>query len=150
MADINGTNGDDTLQGTRSADIIHGLDGNDTIYGGNGSGDTMFGDNGDDTISFSAASREVGYGGAGENTFFWGTAAFSKDSGGERDGVGDFEPGLDHLWLGWVGAAGGIVSIDHMHGNLYRVSVVTPGMVDFAVDVEVLGSAPLTMADIII
>ncbi|MGV0104181.1 Calcium-binding protein [Nostoc sp. DSM 114160] len=52
MADIIGTNGDDTLQGTYSdADTIKGLAGNDTIYP-NGGKDTLTGGGGNDKFVY--------------------------------------------------------------------------------------------------
>ncbi|MEH2174778.1 beta strand repeat-containing protein [Nostoc sp.] len=52
MADIIGTNGDDTLQGTYSdADTINGLAGNDTIYP-NGGKDTLTGGGGNDKFVY--------------------------------------------------------------------------------------------------
>jgi serralysin len=49
MADINGTNRDDRLEGGNNADTISGFSGNDTLLGFGGD-DTFFGRNGNDTI----------------------------------------------------------------------------------------------------
>lgn len=51
MAQINGTNGADLLQGGIDSDIIHGLAGNDFISGGAGI-DWLYGDDGDDGIDY--------------------------------------------------------------------------------------------------
>lgn len=70
MSVITLTTGDDTFAGTVNADIVDGLDGNDTLnlaggddvaYGGNGN-DLLNGDDGNDTL----------YGGAGDNVLFGG------------------------------------------------------------------------------
>ncbi len=59
MAIINGTNGNDTRNGTNGDDEIYGLAGNDTLYGLNGSdyinggagNDSLYGGEGDDYIN---------------------------------------------------------------------------------------------------
>jgi Ca2+-binding RTX toxin-like protein len=53
MADIIGTNGDDTLFGSSEADTINGLAGNDTINGGySGGNDTLTGGSGKDKFVY--------------------------------------------------------------------------------------------------
>ena len=55
MSIINGTNGNDTLNGTNSTDIISGGNGNDTLNGGDGS-DLLLGGNGNDTLNGDSGS----------------------------------------------------------------------------------------------
>ncbi len=65
MADIYGTNNDDTLNGTSGADLIDGLDGNDQLYGGDGS-DTLEGGEGNDIIR-GGDGFDLIYGGSGND-----------------------------------------------------------------------------------
>jgi Ca2+-binding RTX toxin-like protein len=58
MATINGTNGNDILQGTIFADQISGLDGSDTLDG-RGGADTLDGGNGFDTATYAASGSGV-------------------------------------------------------------------------------------------
>ncbi|MEH2228670.1 MAG: calcium-binding protein [Nostoc sp.] len=68
MADIIGTNGDDTLQGTyNEADTIKGLAGNDTIYP-NGDKDTLSGGGGNDKFVSSGTAIIIDFGGVGKGT----------------------------------------------------------------------------------
>ena len=69
MANITGTNGNDTLAGTNSADTLSGLAGadelvghgaNDVLYGGDG-GDTLVGGEGADTLDGGAGTDRVFY-----------------------------------------------------------------------------------------
>ena len=64
-----GTNGNDTLTGTKKGDIISGRDGNDVIKGGKGD-DILGGDAGKDTLS----------GGSGENIFVFSSPSEGIDS----------------------------------------------------------------------
>ena len=70
MADIDGTNNDDTLTGTAGADTINGLGGDDTIDGLGG----------DDTLT----------GGAGADVF-----VFQASGGNGFDTITDFDPEID-------------------------------------------------------
>ncbi|MEH2354754.1 beta strand repeat-containing protein [Nostoc sp.] len=68
MADIIGTNGDDTLQGTyNDADTIKGLAGNDTIYP-NGDKDTLSGGGGNDKFVSNGTAIIIDFGGVGKGT----------------------------------------------------------------------------------
>jgi Ca2+-binding RTX toxin-like protein len=58
MANITGTNGNDTLTGTAGDDIILGLDGNDRIIGSAGN-DTIIGGDGYDTLDYSKIGRPI-------------------------------------------------------------------------------------------
>ena len=72
---INGTAGDDTLNGTVDADEIYGLDGNDIIYAGGGGFpgiDWIYDGPGDDTV-FGEADMDVIYGSPGNDTYDGGT-----------------------------------------------------------------------------
>ncbi|MEH2369984.1 beta strand repeat-containing protein [Nostoc sp.] len=68
MANINGTNGNDTLYGTTSDDLINGLAGDDKLYG-NRSYDILNGDAGDDylNVDYSSGNTTLS-GGTGDDT----------------------------------------------------------------------------------
>ena len=57
-ANIDGTSGDDILNGTPKADTINGFDGNDKLFGKSGD-DTLDGGNGDDEIYGGAGNDEI-------------------------------------------------------------------------------------------
>jgi len=78
-ANIDGTSGDDTLNGTPKADTINGFDGNDKLFGkagddtldgGNG-GDEIYGGPGDDEIKdpddLGTSNDGIAYGGSGDD-----------------------------------------------------------------------------------
>src|SRR5690606_21443359 len=79
MADIYGTQGDDTLTGTAGDDFINGLSGNDILYGlegndfleGSEGADIVDGGAGDDVIRFDIYDNAVDTltGGAGADRF---------------------------------------------------------------------------------
>ncbi len=89
MAEIQGTNKNDTLRGTAGADKIYGYDGddiiyakdgddeayggagNDTLYGGAGN-DTLYGGAGNDILG-GGAGNDIIYGGEGSDTLYGGT-----------------------------------------------------------------------------
>jgi hypothetical protein len=150
---INGTSGNDSLQGTRGRDIIHGLDGDDLIYGGLDQGDEMYGDNGNDVISFSAATHETGYGGTGADRFHFGSMSASRNTGGARDAIADFEPGNDKIWLPWYDPSEYTITFQRARGNDYRMVVVDisgPGFEsDMGVDIVVLGGGAPSIADVL-
>lgn len=79
MANIDGTNGDDSLLGTASADIINGFGGNDTIDGGAGA-DVINAGNGRDTVLVDDNS--------GSDTIHLGTGDDEPDAG-YVDDIGD-------------------------------------------------------------
>lgn len=63
---LNGTAGNDTINGLAVAETIHGLAGNDTITSGGGA-DFVYGDEGNDTIIFDIADVLIN-GGIGDDT----------------------------------------------------------------------------------
>ncbi|BAY77908.1 hemolysin-type calcium-binding region [Nostoc linckia NIES-25] len=70
MANITGTNGNDTLLGTTSADTINGKLGNDTITGNKGN-DTLTGGGGKDRFVYNLGDgidTIIGFGGIGKGT----------------------------------------------------------------------------------
>jgi Ca2+-binding RTX toxin-like protein len=67
MTDMRGTKGDDNLSGGDFDDVIRGLGGNDTLWGGSGGFDQVFGGSGDDEISDSNGG-DVLVGGSGFDT----------------------------------------------------------------------------------
>lgn len=68
MIIINGTHGDDDLEGTSDPEILNGLDGNDTLNGNRGS-DTLNGGAGDDLIAFYNGTGQID-GGSGSDTLY--------------------------------------------------------------------------------
>jgi Ca2+-binding RTX toxin-like protein len=85
MAVINGTEGNDSLDGTNSADLIKGSAGNDSLYGLDGF-DSLFGGTGNDEIRagdamigtaktalFGGAGDDVLWGGQGDDTLMGGS-----------------------------------------------------------------------------
>ncbi len=68
MADIFGTNGIDTLNGTAQDDRIYGLDGDDKLYGLGGN-DELYGGAGNDTLRGDAGA-DLMFGGSGNDTYY--------------------------------------------------------------------------------
>lgn len=90
---------DDTLDGGEGRDLLMGGDGNDRLDGGNdrGEADTLNGGAGDDTLHL--GGNDLAHGGEGADTF-------QLDGWIDTDNpalVADFEPGIDHLTIGWDG-----------------------------------------------
>lgn len=92
MARIDGTSGDDTLEGQSSGDSIFGADGNDlltsvgsstTIFGGNGN-DTIVGD-GSSNILRGEAGNDVITGGGSSNTLYGGAGDDDLTAGGSSN-----------------------------------------------------------------
>jgi len=102
MSTINGTPGDDILNGTADFDQINGLGGNDTINGGDGideidggdGNDTINGGNGTDFID-GGNGDDVIHGGAGDD--------FSEEI---RDGAGNDTVYGEADWDSFYGSAG--------------------------------------------
>ncbi len=110
MANISGSNNNDTLAGTSGDDTIdarNGNDtvnagsGNDTVYGGSGS-DTLNGEGGDDEL-FGGAGYDSMYGGAGNDTFYGDSDTYDDMYGGDGNDV-MYAGDADDNWL--YGGAG--------------------------------------------
>ena len=84
---ITGTNNNDLLTGSLSAETIYGLDGNDVIRAGSGN-DTLFGGNGNDGL-VGELGNDIINGGAGNDTLYGGNGddadryIFSKGHGSD-------------------------------------------------------------------
>ncbi|GGA55495.1 calcium-binding protein [Okeania sp. KiyG1] len=85
MAEINGTPGDDTLNGTNDQDTITGRGGDDTIDGGGGR-DTINGNGGDDIID-GGGGRDSINGGGGDDSIDGGNRGDSINGGGGDDTI---------------------------------------------------------------
>lgn len=72
-AAISGTQGNDTLRGTRQVDQIYGLNGNDTLYG-RARGDELYGGAGNDNLYGGSGADDI-YGGSGQDNLFGGPDA---------------------------------------------------------------------------
>jgi Ca2+-binding RTX toxin-like protein len=72
-AAISGTQGNDTLRGTRQADQIYGLNGNDTLSG-RARADDLYGGAGNDTLNGGSGNDDI-YGGSGQDDLFGGPDA---------------------------------------------------------------------------
>ncbi|MBK9586455.1 MAG: tandem-95 repeat protein [Alphaproteobacteria bacterium] len=85
----NGTDGDDSLNGTAAANVIDGRDGSDTIYGAAGR-DFITGGTGDDTIYADDAAGtddDETHGGSGDDTIYAYGGADSLHGMGGNDGL---------------------------------------------------------------
>ena len=89
---INGNRGDDEISGESDNDLLRGGQGNDTIRGGSGD-DVLMGDLGADRL----------YGDDGNDIFVFGPG--SSALGEAIDRVEDFQPGFDHISLGFAPGA---------------------------------------------
>lgn len=72
-AAVSGTQGNDTLRGTRQVDQIYGLNGNDTLYGFERP-DELYGGAGNDNVYGHDGADDL-YGGSGIDNLFGGTGA---------------------------------------------------------------------------
>jgi hypothetical protein len=97
MADIDGTDGDDTISGSGSGQSIDGKGGNDSIVGGSGN-DELKGDAGDDTLHGGDGNDKLDggegndslEGGAGNDTLAGGKGAnFLRGGDGDDEIVGE-------------------------------------------------------------
>ena len=121
MANINGTSGDDILDGTELADRINGGDGNDTINGGGGN-DALLGGNGNDSLYGGEGNDQLS-GGAGDDYMEGGNGNdtyFVEDLGDVVNETGDgidsvhsflqnytLGANIEHLLLGGTGNING-------------------------------------------
>lgn len=81
--DVQGVNGDNTLNGTASADFLDGGTGNDTLNGGDGS-DVLVGGEGNDTLN-GGAGKDVLSGGDGDDDIDGGAWYTANDNAGSGD-----------------------------------------------------------------
>ncbi len=105
---LTGYFGNDTLEGGNGNDFLLGQVGNDLLWGGPGI-DQMFGDVGDDTLMGGTGSdslvggdgNDVLNGGGGLDWVTGGAGAdrftFGIDNTGDKDGIMDFQPGIDKI-----------------------------------------------------
>ncbi|GAB3479560.1 calcium-binding protein [Azotobacter salinestris] len=100
MATINGTTGNDTLEGTGDNDTLNGQQGNDTLSGGAGNdtlngqqgSDTLHGEAGDDTLQgqqgddhlHGGEGNDILTGGTGTDTFHYSFQVSADESHSER------------------------------------------------------------------
>lgn len=92
---INGTEGDDLLQGTPEDEVINGLASDDTLYGGMGN-DVINGGDGNDKI-YGSEGNDTLTGGTGVDPFIFGDfSPFSAESIG-TDTITDFDSDLISL-----------------------------------------------------
>jgi len=95
---LNGTTGNDLLQGFGSADVINGNDGNDLLYGDAGN-DTLNGGNGKDVLYggvgndslIGGKGNDTLIGGLGADTFKWNLADNGTIASPATDTVKDFD-----------------------------------------------------------
>jgi VCBS repeat-containing protein len=83
-----GGNGNDTLTGTKGADLLFGQNGNDTLTGGDGN-DLLCGGNGNDTLSGGAGDDSLG-GAIGNDRLTGGPGADYFSGGSGTDTATDF------------------------------------------------------------
>ncbi|MBR0717279.1 VCBS domain-containing protein [Bradyrhizobium liaoningense] len=91
---INGTNGNDQIAGTNSADVINAMNGGDNVNAGAGN-DLVLGGNGNDTIN-GGAGNDIILGGNGNDTLLGG-AGNDLIGGGNGDDIIDGGAGSDIL-----------------------------------------------------
>jgi len=146
MANINGTNGDDTLFGTSGNDTIHGDDGNDTIFAGDGN-DYASGEKGDDVL-FMGAGNDRGSGASGNDTIYGeegndtlkgekgndvldgGIGADSIDGGSGRDVI--YGDSGDYIDGGSKGSDYDTLYVDDVTNVTYTSSDKEDGVVTFS------------------
>ncbi|MEH2080520.1 MAG: calcium-binding protein [Nostoc sp.] len=98
MANIIGTNGNDTLVGSNDADTIKGLAGNDILRGGAGN-DTLIGGAGNDrlNIDYSAGNNLLSGGDGNDSLFASGAQGNNTLNGGNGDDILTVGNGNDYL-----------------------------------------------------
>lgn len=151
MHPIVGTGADDTIQGSRRADVISGLAGDDVAYGHNGH-DEVWGGSGDDTLYGNTGNDKL-YGSGGPNlvnatTFtmaedYEGSFVFEGETAGYRNSFGyykiDSESGeisnVDIIWenASLQGSGGSLIAGVSSHpisisaGDIIGVFIISNG-----------------------
>jgi Ca2+-binding RTX toxin-like protein len=82
-SDLDGTNGNDTINGLQGNDILNGKNGNDRLIGGSGN-DRLNGDNGNDLL-FGDSGNDTLNGGSGNDTLRGGTGHDTLNGGSGND-----------------------------------------------------------------
>jgi len=140
---ITGGGGDDLLYGGSDADRLSGDEGDDRLEGGTGA-DHLSGNEGSDTL-IGGEGADVLSGGSGADIFIFAPGDVDL-SYALRDKIDDFEVGVDKLDLTAFTDAVITVASDT------RVKIDFDGdlRTDALIQVETIGGAPLTMADLIL
>ncbi|MEY4952469.1 MAG: hypothetical protein RL299_893, partial [Pseudomonadota bacterium] len=128
MADITGTPGNDTLNGTSGDDSIIGLEGNDTINGGDGN-DELYGETGNDTLNGGNGS-DILSGWLGDDILTGGAGADDFRPGLGANVIMDYQDGVDLINvfdMGFTGFAN-LMSFARQVGNDV---VITPTIDEF-------------------
>lgn len=97
---LHGEDGNDTLNGNRGNDDVRGDAGNDFLRGGQGN-DTLTGGEGDDVLIGDRGIDRL-FGGAGDDIFVFGQETSLI---GTIDSAEDFQPGQDHISIGFLPSA---------------------------------------------
>jgi Ca2+-binding RTX toxin-like protein len=100
-ATINGTSGNNTLNGSGASERIYGDAGNDIINGGDG-----------DDVIVGGLGKDVMTGGAGRDQFVFETAGDSRTGGAVRDVIQDFTHGQDVIDLSAIDAKTNVAGHD--------------------------------------
>lgn len=100
---VEGTEGADTLSGSRQADLIVGGDGDDILSGESGR-DFLIGGDGDDNLS-GEKGRDTLEGGSGDDLLHGGGGRdvflFAFDFEEDHDTITDFQAGQDQIQIDW-------------------------------------------------
>jgi len=91
--------GNDTINGNRGNDYIQGNEGDDLLRGGQGDDGWISGGEGNDTIMGDLGADRMS-GGPDSDLFVFGPG--TSPIGEKTDRINDFQPGSDHLSLGFV------------------------------------------------
>ena len=128
MATINGTSGNDYLEGADDSDLINGNDGHDTLagYGGNdtilgGAGaDLIFGGAGSDSVDGGVVVDRSGYSDMNRMSYEYDPKAVVVNLSGI---TGDGSVGSGTATDGW-GGRDVLINIQHIIGSQYADSIV--------------------------
>ncbi len=135
---INGNTGNDVLTGFAGNDTLNGMNGNDTLNGGNGN-DILNGGTGDDYLRGGAGiDQATGGAGADDFVFFAGDGTLV---------IKDFEPGVDDLVLGGLGAGFTIQALIPFVSQVGDDVVITDGVQEVRFEDTQLSS--LSVGDVV-